>query len=90
VLRAQYIELQLCRTMWYKRVQICNLAMPDASKAASVLKDSLPTPPDWALLCCCVHLLKLVIRAQCGRTEGTSVSDQEQVQARCYFLCCRL
>jgi hypothetical protein len=62
-------------------MQICNLAMPSANKAAAVLKDSLAAPPDWSLLCSVVHLLKLVINAQCGTAEGRTAADQERVQS---------
>jgi hypothetical protein len=59
-------------------MQICNLAMPDANKAAAVLKESLPSPAAWALLCCMVHLLKQVVNAQC--VPKRSISEIEHVQ----------
>jgi hypothetical protein len=67
-------------------MQICNLAMPDANKAAVVLKDSLPSPAAWALTCCMVHLLKQVINAQCTPPHAPSDSETEQMQHKRHAL----
>ena len=54
--------------------------MPDANKAAVVLKDALPSPEAWALTCCVVHLLKLSINAQCSPGKGANAEAIEDAQ----------
>lgn len=50
-------------------VQVCSASRPDANKAATTLKEALGGGAEWAVLCCTMRLLKLVIKVQADASQ---------------------
>lgn len=48
---------------------MCSASRPDANKAATTLKQALGGGAEWAVLCCTMRLLKLVIKVQADASQ---------------------
>jgi hypothetical protein len=69
-------------------LQVCSASRPDANKAATTLKMALGGGAEWAVLCCTMRLLKLVIKVQADASQpkdGVAADTTLQDRAKATF-----
>lgn len=60
-------------------MQVCTASRPDANKAATTLKEALGGGAEWAVLCCTMRLLKLVIKVQADACQPKDDGEGDTV-----------